>query len=357
MSDRDFPSQLSEETARELLLQLRRKQGNWVNWGQACQQLQKAGYGAPHIFEETGIEGSYQNLVIVGAQVFETLVKAGASEELQVYYQGPRSDVMYEFRILAQEQRLAAAQLAMEKRLDVDEAREAARAIKAFSRFPQPPKGFTAHPGDAVAYQCWKLARAKKDLQERSRLIAQGLKFAYSPAARESLEKLLSDFTVVAAERAPILPLYRLEVEEQLPRLIPVVGELPLSPADVEAVAKVEEIEPFRLVRFSGTGSYVPIPGWQVVLKAEDPVAILCDLQSLPNNSALHAEQVVVVADRRSRDWDANSYFLVAAGDEVEVQWEAERPEVPILGRIVLILRPKRILDESNLTEPWQMDD
>ncbi len=34
----------TNDVATELLRQLRQKQGNWVEWGQACIQLQKVGY-------------------------------------------------------------------------------------------------------------------------------------------------------------------------------------------------------------------------------------------------------------------------------------------------------------------------
>ena len=39
-----------------LLLMLRRKERNWVEWGKACQQLQKAGLKPQEIFEATGFE-------------------------------------------------------------------------------------------------------------------------------------------------------------------------------------------------------------------------------------------------------------------------------------------------------------
>jgi hypothetical protein len=349
--------QLSEEAAKTLLLKLRRKEGTWVDWGKTCQELQKAGYTAQTIFEETGIESKYQNLTIVAAQVFESIRGEGASEAIQSYFQGPRSDVLYEFRILNHKQRFAAAELAMDKHLDVDEAHEVAKAIQNFSCYSTPPRGFTATPGDAVAYQCWKIARGKKDLQERSRLIARGLKFAHSSTAREQIEGLLSDFTVVSAERAPLLPIYRLEEEEQLARIIPVAGTLPLKLADLQGVSPLEEVQPFRLVQFSREVTCIPIPGWQAVLKAKDPVAIFGQSGELPNYSLSKSEDVAIVVDRRSRQWDVNSYFLVNNEGNLEIQWFPEAPDREILGQIVVILRPKRILDENNITEPWQMDD
>ncbi|WP_265583307.1 RuBisCO accumulation factor 1 [Synechocystis salina] len=68
-----------------------------------------------------------------------------------------------------------------------DEAKELAKAFQEFGYLSQLPEGFTDHPGDALAYQCWKLARQKKNLPERTRLIVKGLKFAHSPTpARRS---------------------------------------------------------------------------------------------------------------------------------------------------------------------------
>ena len=69
----------SDLNVEAIVKSLRRKEGNWVSWGQACQQLQKAGYSSQSIFEETGFEPIHQNQVIVGAQVYATLVGAPGS--------------------------------------------------------------------------------------------------------------------------------------------------------------------------------------------------------------------------------------------------------------------------------------
>ncbi|PMB04003.1 hypothetical protein CEN49_21790, partial [Fischerella thermalis CCMEE 5273] len=185
------------DIAQELLIKLRQKQGCWVEWGQACAYLQKAGYSPQAIFEATGFEPVQQNQVIVGAQVYNSIEKAGASQDVISHYQQRGSDILYELRLLTQEERAAAATLTFQHKIDADEAREIARAIKDFSRFRNPPEGFSQHPGDAVAYQCWKLARQNSDFQTRSRLIAKGLKFAHTQTARQQIEQLLTDFTVV----------------------------------------------------------------------------------------------------------------------------------------------------------------
>jgi hypothetical protein len=356
MMSQDSQAKMSEAEAQELMRSLLHKEGSWVEWGQGCQQLQKSGYSTQKIFEETGFQNSQQNLVIVASQVFDNLVKADVAPEVLDYFKGPRSDVLYEFRVLNQERRVDASLLAYEKRIDIDGALLICKAIKDVSRMSQLPEAFTNHPGDWVAYLAWKRAKSQKNLQQRSRLIAQGLKFAHSSTAREAMEKLLSDFTVINSVSEPLLPLYRLELEEELPRIVPLAGSYPLSSQDISTVEQVEIQQPFSHIKVKG-GAYVPIPGWQVVLKAEDPVGYLCPSNLLPKDLGGNIEEVLIILDRANRVWDVNSYFVVEISGKLELRWSETLPEESIVGQLVLILRPKKILDENNLTQPWQMDD
>ncbi|NMG09622.1 RuBisCO accumulation factor 1 [Brasilonema sp. UFV-L1] len=364
----------NDHVAQDLLRKLRQKQGSWVEWGIAIAQLQKLGYDPQAIFEATGFEPIQQNQVIVGAQVYNSIEKANVAEEVRSHYSTRGSDVLYELRLLTQEERAAAAQLTFQHKLDIDEAREVAKAVKEFSRFQTLPEGFENHPGDAVAYQCWKLARQNSDLQERSRLIAKGLRFAHSQTARKQIEQLLTDFTVVPKRPAPLLPFYRLDSEEELPRIIPVVGELPLTPQEMKAVPLVEGIEPFGIVKFAGEQAWVALPGWQILLSAEDPVVILCKSDSeallrsrsgserasadrLPNQTQNSSQPVLVVVDRDQREWDDISYFVVDNSGELDFQWFETAPEIPLLGKIIVIVRPKKILDENVTKDFWQIDE
>ena len=352
----DSKDQISEAEAQELMRSLLHKEGTWVEWGQVCQKLQKAGYSTQQIFETTGFQNSQQNLVIVASQVFGNLVANGVAPEILEYFKGPRSDVLHEFRFLNQTQRVEAALLAYNKRLDIDGAHLVTKAIKDVSRMSQLPEAFTDCPGDWVAYLSWKRAKSQKDLQQRSRLIAQGLKFADSQSAREAIEKLLSDFSIAKAVSEPLLPLYRLEIEEALPRIVPLAGKYPLSREQIAAVQQVEIQQPFGNIDASG-GSYVPIPGWQVVLKAQDPVAYLCKSDRLPKSLSGRVEEVLIVLDRANTTWDVNSYFVVEIDGNLEIRWFETQPTESIVGQLVLVLRPKKILDENNIIEPWQMDD
>lgn len=354
------PSEPGAETKvdfEDLLRSLRRKEGSWVEWGKACQILQKAGYDPQKIFEETGFEPIQQNQIIVAFQVYNSILSAGVADEVKEYFGFKGSDVLYEFRILTQPERAALATLAFEKKLDMDEAHEAAKAVKDFSRLSSKPEGFTDNPGDAIAYQVWKLARQKSDLQERSRLIARGLRFAHSETARKKVEQLLTDFTVTPAKPAPTLPLYRIEENEELPRILPVVGKLPLTRSDLQAVPLIEEIEPFRMVKFSGTGAWVTVPGWQVILAAEDPVVILGQSDVLPVPLPGAAEEVLIVVDRAEREWNSHRFFVVDQAGQLQIQWFEEKTELDILGQVILVMRPKKILDENYTKEIWQIDE
>ncbi len=350
-------NQPDPEVVQELLRKLRQKEGNWVEWGQGCAYLQKSGYNPQDIFEATGFEPIQQNQIIVGSQVYNSLKKGGASEEAQSYYSQRGSDILYELRLLTEEERASAAELTFEHKVDADEVKEVARAIKDYSRLRNLPEGFSAHPGDAIAYQTWKQARQKSDLQLRSRFIAKGLKFAHTDTARKKIEQLLTDFTVVPQRPAPLLPFYRLESEAEMSRVVPVVGELPLTPDDLKAVPIVEESGPFNMVKFDGVAAWVPLPGWQVVLNAEDPVVIFCNSDQFADREPNIPQPVMVAIDRSQRKWDYSSYFVVENSGELDFQWFETEPEVQLLGRVIVIVKPKRILDEEFTKDSWQIDE
>lgn len=359
MTDLPTPSAPNDSDfdAAPLILTLRRKQGTWVSWGQACQTLQKAGYSPQTIFEETGFEPIQQNQVMVAAQVYVGLVQGNADPAVLEHFEQRGSDLLYALRILTQSERIAVAAFLLQHGLDADETHDAVKSIKDFSRIPKPPEAFTAHPGDAVAHQCWLQARQKSDLQARSRLIAKGLRFAHSLSARQALEKLLTDFSVINAKSAPLLPMYRLESDVELPRILPLVGQLPLPAAALKAVPVISEEGPFRVVQFAGEGAWVPLPGWQVLLAAEDPIALLSHSDRLPIDASQGPEIVLVVVDRAQRDWDDRSHFILESEQQLVVQYCPTPPDATILGKVLLAVRPKRILDETVTKELWLIDE
>ena len=349
---------LPPEEIEQLTSQLRRKEGNWVFWGKSCQTLQKTGMSPQAIFEATGFEPIQQNQLTVAAQVFDAMVAGGASEQAIAHYETRGSDSLYEFRILPNEERAAAADFAFSNGLDSEQVKEIVKGLKEFSYSEKPPAGFEKTMGDAAAYHYWRLARQQGDLQARSRLIAQSLRFATSDSARSKIEKLLTDFTVAKQKPAPRLPVFRIEEEADSPFIVPVAGPLPLAIADYKAVPAVEPEDPFGMVKFSGTGAWVPVPGWQVILKAEDPVAILAGYGQLPNApEGVTTEPVLIVVDRAKRQWDEHSYFVVDEAGQLELWWFEEAPQTKLLGGLILVMRPKKIWDTDYNAELWQLDE
>ncbi|MBW4658826.1 MAG: hypothetical protein KME15_09130 [Drouetiella hepatica Uher 2000/2452] len=349
------------DSEQDLVRSLRRKEGNWIAWGQACQQLQKLGYSPQKIFEETGFEPIQQNQLIVAAQVYGSVASGGASPEVLARFERTGSDSLYELRILTQTDRVEAANLLVVKGLDSEGAHEVAKALKEYSRLSKKPEDFASYPDDAVAYAYWKLARQQADLQARSRLIALGLRFAQSPSARQQIEKLLTDFTVTKVRPAPRIPFYRMESADEQPVVIPVAGKMPLSTAELKAVPMVEAEGLFQIVKFSGAGAWVALPGWQVVLGSEDPVMVLISSEQLPR-SPLDApldtvEEMLVMVDRSQRQWDSESYFVLDDAGQLRIDWSEDVPELTILGKVALVLRPKKVLDEDFNKQLWQLDE
>ncbi|WP_218081608.1 RuBisCO accumulation factor 1 [Anthocerotibacter panamensis] len=351
----ESPQEFNPDDVQKWLDLLSRKQGTWVDWGQACQNLQKANYTPQAIFEATGFQPVQQNQIIVAAQVYAGLVRSGATPEVLEHFTQRSSDSLYELRILTQEDRIAVAQLLVDKKLTAENAHEIARAVKEFLLHKTPPEGFTRHPGDAVAYQCWRATREQTNLQERSRLIARGLTYAHSATARQKIEKLLTDFTVIQTQRSPRLPLYRLESVDDQPRVVPVVGTLPLPLSDFKAVPPLTGSGPFHQVTYTAPCSWVPVPGWQVVRAASDVVALLA--QSTDLNLPGNAETVLLLADRDERTWDIDGFFLVEGEQGLTVQCFPEDPGMRLWGRVLVVMRPPKIFDEDYTKDPWQIDE
>ncbi len=348
---------LSESDVDSLFQMLRRKQETWIEWGKACQTLQKAGQSPQHIFEATGFEPIQQNQIIVSMQIYTNLCDRDAPEAVLEYFSQRRSDILYEFRILSQSDRVKAATIAMEKKMDADEAHLIAKSIRDFSRLRKQPEGFTDEPGDAIAYECWRLAQQKDDLQERSRLIARGLQYAASSDARKQLEYLLTDFSVIQAKKAPRLPLYRLEQEEEIPRVIPVIGQWPLKAEDLSASPYLDREGDFEIIRHDGASAWFAIPGWNVIAQAEDPIALLAKSDQLNLAIPEPIENVIVVINRAQRQWNSEHYFITEEQGQLTTQWFEEEPSNKILGQIILIMRPQKVSTELQNDDLWHIDE
>ncbi len=341
----------------ELLLMLRRKASNWVEWGKACQQLQKSGLTPQAIFEATGFEPIQQNQIIVAAQVFDSMIDVGIAPATETHYQRVGSDSLYELRILAKEDRAATADYLFNRNIDSEGSKEVAKAFKEFSYLRQLPEGFTHHPGDAVAYQYWRYIKQQGDLTEKTRLIARGLMFAHSQSARNQIEKLLTELTAPKQKTAPALPVYRLEEDEDLPRTFPVAGKFPLPTSVLASVPKVESPDTFQITHNDWTGGWISLPGWKVISAAAEPVGIIAPKGTLQLKISEESEETIVVIDRCVTEWNEFSYFAIDRDGQLAIEWFDTAPNTAILGKLVLIIRPKRKIEAGEPNDLWDMED
>lgn len=342
----------------ELLLMLRRKQGNWVEWGKACQQLQKAGLNPQVIFEATGFEPIHQNQIIVGAQVFDSMMSIGIEPATKTHFQRVGSDSLYELRILSGEDRSATANYLVSRNIDSEGAKEVAKAFKEFSYMKQPPEGFSHHPGDALAYQYWRYIKQKSDLSEKTRLIARGLMFAHTQSARNQIEKLLGDLTAAPQRPAPSLPIYRLEADEDLPRIFPVAGAFPIATSVWATVPNFEGIGAFHITNSNWSGGWVSLPGWQVLAQALEPIAILADRDRLPLKLPGHSPEMILAIDRGVTVWDEFSYFVIDRDGQLAIDWFESAPSIPLLGKLLLVLQPKSPVERAHIQQDfWELED
>ncbi|MEN9231543.1 MAG: RuBisCO accumulation factor 1 [Thermostichus sp. DG02_5_bins_236] len=362
MSQYEPATPATEADPNLLLMQLRRKEGSWLDWAQACQTLQRQKLTPQAIFEATGFEPVHQNQIVVASQVYAGMAKAGASQTVLEYFGRKGSDILYELRILSPKDRVQVAELILSRNLNADDAHEIARAVKNYAQLREPPEGFGNHPGDAVAYQAWKIAQQTSDLQERTRTIGRAFQYVHSDGARQQIERLLS--TVSASPQRKILPkLSVFRLEEDLPRLLPVVGSLPLSTAEWEHLITLEPEGPYRLIHSQGQQTWVALPAWSVIQSASEPVAIQIENrllgtllnQQIPAGEA--QDPVLVVVDRAVRQWQSEGFFLVDQAGSLGVEWQEGSGSVPLLGRVLMAVRPPRILDEVVAQDPWQLDE
>jgi hypothetical protein len=337
-----------------VLLRLRRKEGTWVQWGQDCQQLQKTGYTQQQIFEASGFEPIHQNQLMVAAQVFASMEEIGVEPATTTHFTRVGSDSLYELRILSKKDRAAVADFLVDRNLNSENAKEVAKATKDYADLRQLPTGFTAHPGDAVAYQYWRYASQQHDLMEKTRLVARGLLFAHSNSARQQIEKLLGSLN--QPERAnPKLPLYRLESDEELPRFLPVAGKLPLKTADVAAIPRATAVGAFSLVN-TDWKRWVGLPGWQMVISAIDPVVVFQINQELIKDADMD-EELLMLIDRGITEWNDFKYFMIDRAGELVIDYFSTSPTEPIVGQLVLVLRPKRMLATGDQHDLWQIEE
>ncbi|GFR49049.1 hypothetical protein Agub_g11075 [Astrephomene gubernaculifera] len=252
---------------QEMLNKLRSRAGHWHDLAKFIPALNSKGYSAAVIDELTGITPAEQNKWVVSGTVYES-VKASPAVPREVLsrFDGAGVDLLYPFRFLSAERRVAAAQYIVAQNLDAAMCEVLARAMKEFERRPQERAGFSEAPGDCLAFKYLRDALECRKREDAVLRVDQGLAVAVTEEARQRLQlELLAEEgeageggtaagggtgavgAAAAGSPAPLV-LLRLNPDELGVRPVCVVGELgQAQPEDLLAAPRTTQSGAFGI--------------------------------------------------------------------------------------------------------------
>ncbi|ERM94903.1 rubisco accumulation factor 1.1, chloroplastic [Amborella trichopoda] len=350
---------------------LRDRLGRWFEYAPLISSLYRQGFSPSSLEESTGITGVEQNQLLVSSQVRSSIENALDPETL-VFFDSPSSaPLLYELRLLSNTQRVAAAKYAMVNNLEIDGARELARAIKDFERRPASVRaGFTSSPGDCLAFSLFRQSAEVRIDSERSALLERALTLAETEEARKRIDETITsspteDEQKETTIRVPVVRMRTGEVAEaESIALMPVCEALV---KEVEtAPAWREEKGEFGVVRADvGWNRWVALPGWEPVAAASARVVAVAfiDARALPWKVKrwYKEEPVLVIVDREMREVEGEDGLYMVEREEGGVVVErgsvvSERGgNVRILGSVVMVVRPPKENVENQLQdEDWE---
>ncbi|XP_021769810.1 rubisco accumulation factor 1.1, chloroplastic-like [Chenopodium quinoa] len=354
--------------------------GLWYEYAPLISTLFRDGFTPPSIEELTGITGVEQNLLVVAAQVRESIAESPLIEpETLAFFENGGAELLYEIRMLNTSQRAATANYVVRNRYDGERAREIARSIKDFpARKDEPGFGCFDYncPGDCWAFWHYRLSREFMNPSERrSSALATALEVAETDRAKETVREEIEgkkegkvDEIVKAAIKVPVVRLKMGEVAEATTVVV-----LPVSQA-VEGENGVGRVP--RECKSEGEfGVVVADEGWDrwVVLPRWIPLAgigtggvavAFSNAKVLPwrVNRWYVDEPVLVVIDRKRREVEVDDGFYLVArkgGDDGGLKVEKgsilkEMGVTESLGTVVIVVRPpKDDVDDQLSDEDW----
>jgi hypothetical protein len=110
---------------------------------------------------------------------------------------------------------------------------------------------------------------------------------------------------------------------------------------------------------------WIALPAWPALQRAADPVALQVENQLLgslldqPVAAEEERDPVLLVVDRAVRTWEGRAgVFLVDREGWLSLEWiDEDLPPSPLLGQVLMAIRPPRIFDEEVAQDPWQLEE
>eukprot|EP00249_Psilotum_nudum_P024584 c29229_g1_i1 orf=453-1820(+) len=347
---------------------LRERRGLWHEYAAYVPLLYRAGFSPSMVDEATGLTGVEQNKIVVASQVRSSLKSSAMDESSLAYFDVGGADVLYELRILSSEQRKSAAEYIIDRRMDPKNARDLARAVKDYTRRKSGDgwDAFSIHPGDCLAFACFRQTKECKNDEERENYLNKGLSYVISEKGRAKLLQLMErGKEIQEPEKEDRLKIIRLgpgEVADgYLPVLVPVVEPM-LQEFEAAPTARALTEGPFCIQRSHlPWKSWVALPGWDPLTSSLVPIAIpYPHAGTLPwkNKGRQELEEpILLIVDKGSKELQQDSFFLVAEdGDRLGVQLGTVVSETggKALGKVVLVLRPPLQQSMEFNAEDWE---
>ncbi|KAK1409404.1 hypothetical protein QVD17_35930 [Tagetes erecta] len=376
-SQSPIPPQFRNLDTNDRLDVLANRLGLWYEYAPLIPPLIQEGFDPSTLEEITGIAGAEQSRLVVGAQVHDSLVQSGLDPQILQFYDNDGAGLLYEIRLLNATQRAAAARYMVEKKFEVGDANELARAIKDFPR-RQGDRGWDCFdytlPADCLAFMYYRQALENRDSELKTAALEKALSVAVSEEAKTWITKELDgneegaegkDGGVADGVKVPVVRLNLGEIAEAT-----VVAVLPVCRADdrgkevAEAPWEYGSKGEFGIVEGEKEWSkWVVLPAWQPVVKVKrgGVVVAFSDARALPwrVNRWYKEEAILVVVDRGQKEVVSDDGFYMALiEDKLKVERGStlkEKGRSECLGSVVIVVRPPREDTENEFAEEdWE---
>ncbi|KAJ0729718.1 putative rubisco accumulation factor 1 [Helianthus annuus] len=351
--------------------------GVWYEYAPLIPPLIQDGFDPSTLEEITGISGAEQNILVVGAQVRESLVQSDVDPEILEFFDKGGAELLYEIRLLTNNQRADVAKYMLENKFEPSDAQELARAIKDYPR-RRGDRGWERFdytlPADCLAFMYYRQALEYRESELRLSALEKALSVAVSDRAKEWITKELEGKInegegqgrgggVIDGVKVPVVRLNLGEIAEATAvAVFPVCSSEDKSKGVEEAPWEYRGKGGFGIVEADkGWKRWVVLPAWAPVMGVkEGGVAVaFSDGRALPwrVNRRYKEESILVVADRgRNEVTEDDGFFLISSEDELKLERGATLKEkgcTECLGSVVIVVRPPRESNDDISPEEW----
>ena len=183
---------MSEEEAQAAIVELRQSAGEWREQAEVIKGLLAAGYKPEQLESASGMSTVLQMELTGALNVYTSIADECKNDEEAAQLLEPFRirgyELLSELRTVAASSRKEMLALCLVKELDREAIRQVCAVHQKYLRKSR-PEGFSASPGDAVAYESLRAAREiGSSSGEGQAILKRGLSFADSDSAKAMIE-------------------------------------------------------------------------------------------------------------------------------------------------------------------------